>query len=188
MRQSPYKVRALINVIRRLPVAAALDQLHFVNKRAAGPVIKLINSGVANAVSTYNLDKDNLYIKEIRADEAGSLKRWLPRAHGRATPLKKRACHLFLLLAEIKPSGKKEKKALKAAEPVKLEKLAKQSQKSAKKIKPEKAADRPIKTGAQSEKGKEIIEPRWEGRRAHAPIEGGASKGFVSKIFRRKSG
>jgi len=132
LRMSPQKVRLVINVIRKMPVTAALDQLKFVNKLAAEPVAKLIRSAIANAENTYNLDKDNLFIKEIRSDEGVMLKRWMPRAHGRATSIRKRGCHISLTLGEIKDSGPKEKKAVKAAEPVKLEKLAKEGEKMAK--------------------------------------------------------
>ncbi len=130
LRMSPRKIRLVIDVIRKMPVEAALDQLRFINKLAAEPVAKLIKSAIANAVNTYSLERDNLYIKEIRSDEGVMLKRWMPRAHGRATSIRKRGCHVNLVLAEIKESGKKEKKVVKAADPVKLEKLAKEGEKA----------------------------------------------------------
>jgi len=132
LRMSPRKARLVIDVVRRLPVNVALDQLRFINKKATEPIAKLVKSAIANAVNTYNLEAGNLYIKEFRSDEGVMLKRWMPRAHGRATSLRKRGCHLNLVLAEIKESGKKEKKVLKAAEPVKLEKLVKDSEKTTK--------------------------------------------------------
>ena len=131
---SPRKARLVIDVIRKMPVLTALDQLKFVNKLAAQPIIKLIRSAIANAENTYSLERDNLYIKEFRSDEGVMLKRWMPRAHGRATSIRKRGCHLSLVLAEIKESGKKEKKVVKAADPVKLEKLAKEGEKTAAKV------------------------------------------------------
>jgi len=131
LRMSPRKARLVIDVIRKMPVQAALDQLKFINKLAAQPIAKLIKSGIANAENTYSLERDNLYIKEIRSDEGVMLKRWMPRAHGRATSIRKRGCHLSLVLAEIKESGKKEKKVVKVADPVKLEKLAKEGEKTA---------------------------------------------------------
>lgn len=129
---SPRKIRLVIDVIRKMPVDTALDQLRFMNKLAAEPVAKLIKSAIANATSVYDLKRDNLYIKTITSDEGVMLKRWMPRAQGRATSIRKRGCHLNLILAEIKDSGKKEKKVVKAAEPVKLEKLAKEGEKASK--------------------------------------------------------
>ncbi|MFA6513705.1 MAG: 50S ribosomal protein L22 [Patescibacteria group bacterium] len=132
LRMSAQKVRLVIDVVRKMPVEAALDQLKFINKKAAIPVRKLIKSAIANAVNTYDLDKTNLLIREIKADEGVTLKRWMPRAHGRASAIRKRGCHINVILAEIKDSGKKEKKVVKTEEPVKLEKLVKEGEKAAK--------------------------------------------------------
>jgi len=163
LRMSPQKVRLVIDVVRTMPVAKALAQLQFMNKLAAVSVSKLIKSGIANAVNLYDLSADNLYIKEIFADAGVTLKRWAPRAHGRATAIRKRACHINLVLAEIKDSGKHEKKVVKAAEPVKLEKLAKEGEAALK----------------SSVDGKD--------KKVSAKGEAGA-KGFTSRTFRRKSG
>lgn len=128
LRMSARKIRLVIDVIRKMPVETAIDQLKFNNKQASLPVIKLIRSAIANAVNTYSLDKDNLFIKTIKADEGVTLKRWMPKAHGRATAIRKRGCHVDLVLGEIKESAKKEKKVIKTEEPVKLEKLVKESE------------------------------------------------------------
>jgi len=159
LRMSAQKVRLVVDVIRRMPVETALDQLKFINKLATGPVTKLIKSAIANAVNTYSLEKNNLYIKEIRSNEGATLKRWRPRAQGRATPIRKRTCHLSLILAEIKVSGNLKKKVLKVAEPVKLEKLVKEGKKTLVKNAPK----------LDKEKGKKSI-------------------GEKTKMFRRKSG
>ncbi len=160
LRMSPRKVRLVIDVIRKMPVNTALDQLHFINKKATEPVAKLIKSAIANAVNTFSLSQDNLYIKEIRSDEGTTLKRWMPRAHGRATSLRKRGCHINLVLEEIKASGQKEKKVIKTADPVKLEKLAKEGEKA--------LAKNTLKTSKETSKKGSIIEK--------------------TKVFRRKSG
>jgi large subunit ribosomal protein L22 len=131
LRMSAQKTRLVVDVIRKMPVLQALDQLRFIGKLAAGPISELIKSAIANAENTYGLEKSNLYIKEVRVDEGVTLKRWMPRAHGRATSIRKRACHIHIALAEIKESGKAEKKIVKAADPVKLEKLVKEGEKTA---------------------------------------------------------
>lgn len=186
IKMSARKVRLVVDAVRGLKANEALDQLNFIKKWAARPILKLVNSAVANAVNNFELDKDNLYIKEIRVDDGATLKRWMPKAQGRATPIRKKMSHIILVLGEIKDSGKKEGKKIKIDAPIKLEDRPKEAEGvkiEDKKEKKEEKSDNFIK-----EKGKIIEDPRMEGRRGHAPIEGGSHKGFVSKMFRRKSG
>lgn len=131
LRMSAQKTRLVADVIRKMPVLEAIDQLKFVNKLAAKPVADLIKSAIANAENTYNLERSNLFIKEIKVDEGVTLKRWMPRAHGRATSIRKRGCHVSIKLAEIKVSEKIEKKTVKVEEPVKLDKMVKEGEKIA---------------------------------------------------------
>jgi len=184
LRMSPRKVRLVADIVRGMKTDKALDQLRFGDKKAALPLLKLVESALANAVNNYDLDKDNLFIKSVMIDEGATLKRWTPKAHGRATTVRKRSCHIHLILAELKDSGPKTAKNVKVDAPVKLEDLVKASDeptpqkvKVAKKI-VKKSEDAPT----------EIVDPRMEGRHGHAPVEGGSSKGFTGKIFRRKSG
>jgi large subunit ribosomal protein L22 len=183
IRTSPIKMLLVTNLIKKLPVDKALDQLQFINKLAAKPVAKLIKSAIANAEHNFELAKDNLFIKEITVNEGPTLKRWMPRAHGRATPIKKRTCHVNLILGEIKVSGVTAAKKQAIAAPIKLETQPKKE--STVEIKKE---AKPEKNIEKSEEGKVIIDPRMEGRGGHAKIEGGSAKGFVGKMFRRKSG
>ncbi len=96
---SPTKVRQVINLIRGKDVGVALAILQGLNKRAARIVEKLLKSAIANA-ELKDMDIDNLYIKEIRADKGLVLKRYIPRAYGRATPIKRRYSHIYIKLAE----------------------------------------------------------------------------------------
>lgn len=164
LRMSPQKVRLVADLVRKAPLSAALDQLKFINKKAAEPLTKVLKSAAANAVNTYDLDKNNLYIKTLTVDEGVTLKRWFPRAHGRATSIRKRACHIHVVLDEITPSGKGVKKEAKLEKPVKLEKIAKD------------AENKIAKKGAVS-KAKAIEDGEAKG-----------GKGFASKVFHRKSG
>ncbi|MBU0619791.1 50S ribosomal protein L22 [Patescibacteria group bacterium] len=190
LRMSPRKVRLVADLVRGMNTNQAFDQLQFINKKATEPIKKLLKSGVANAEHNYKLDKNNLLIKEIRVDEGATLKRWMPRAHGRATPLRKRSSHIMLTLDEIVKSEKKESKKTKLETPIKLGSEAidgkKQLEKSAKKKTEEKKQSK-VENKKAEEVEKQIIDPRMQGRRGHAPIEGG-KKGFVNKIFRRKTG
>ncbi|MFH1823082.1 MAG: 50S ribosomal protein L22 [Patescibacteria group bacterium] len=187
IRMSPRKVRLVIDAVRGLEVNAALDQLKFINKKAAKPVIKLLNSAVANAVNNFEIDKNNLKITEIRVDEGTTLHRWQPKAFGRATPIRKRSSHLNLVLSEIKASGKTKAKKKEIEAPIKLDKKPKEDEGT--EIKKEgKKTQKADPTLAKEEKGKEIIDQTREGRHGHVKIEGGKGKGFASRIFRRKSG
>ena len=191
---SPKKVRLVVNIIRGLEAVKAMDQLKFINKLAVKPIEKLLVSAIANAENNFELAKDNLYIKKISVDEGPTLHRWKPRARGRATPIRKRTSHIDLVLAELVESEKKELKKDKIAAPVKLTSPPKEDK--GVKIKDQRK-DKPISgrkakedknSAADEDTGKKIVDPRSEGRGKHARIEGKNSKGFVNKIFRRKSG
>jgi len=112
---APRKVRLVIDLIRGLPLAEARNQLKFVHKRAAKPILKLLESAVANAKNNFNLDENNLYIKKITADEGPKLKRWRPRAYGRATQILKRSTHVTIILDEMEK--KEEQKETKKERP-----------------------------------------------------------------------
>jgi large subunit ribosomal protein L22 len=102
IKMSPRKVRLVVDMVRGKKVAAALNILEFCNRWAARPVLKLLNSAVANATHNFNLQKDNLYIKTIRVDQGPMLKRWRARAFGRAAEIQKKMSHIIIELDEIK--------------------------------------------------------------------------------------
>ncbi|OIO08600.1 50S ribosomal protein L22 [Candidatus Falkowbacteria bacterium CG_4_10_14_0_2_um_filter_36_22] len=183
---SPRKVRLVVNVIRGWEVNKALDQLKFINKWAAKPIIKLINSAIANANNNYEIAKDNLYIKEIRVDEGATIHRWMPKAHGRATPIRKRTSHVYIVLSEIKASVKKQIKRKETEAPIRLSQKPKDEKYVSEKRK--EVSKEKMPSEFKSEKGKVIVDPREEGQGKHTKIEGSSQKGFVNKIFRRKSG
>jgi len=179
---SPRKVRLVVDLIRGLKIDDALSQLDFVNKKATLALKKLLNSAVANAINNFSLEKSNLFIKEIRVDEGRTLKRWMPRARGRATQIRKRTSKVSLVLGELVDSGIKKAKKQKIEAPIKLGETPKEEGKA--KVKTKKDDDK--KDG--DEKGKKIIDHRAEGHGKHAKIEGKNEAGFAKKVFRRKSG
>lgn len=99
-RQSPRKVRLVTDAVKGKPVVDALNVLHFMAKRGAEPITKLLNSAIANAKSAHNLAKEDLILSDIRVDTAKVLKRSMPRARGSAFPIKKRSSHVTLTLME----------------------------------------------------------------------------------------
>lgn len=100
-RISARKARLVVDMVRGKPVSVALDTLKLTNKKAAPLVSKLIQSAMANATSTATVDVDRLVVSEVFVDEGATLKRFLPRAQGRATPIRKRSSHITVKLAEL---------------------------------------------------------------------------------------
>ena len=100
-RIAPRKARLVADLVRGMPVAVALDALRVTNKKAAPLVSKLIQSAMANATSTSTVDIDRLVVAQAYVNEGEKLKRFLPRAQGRATQVKKRSSHIIIKLAEI---------------------------------------------------------------------------------------
>lgn len=100
VRQSPYKVRLVLDLVRGMPVDDARATLDFTNRRAAPTIKKVLESAVANAEHNFALDADELFISEAFADEGPTLKRWRPRARGRATRIRKRTSHITIVVAD----------------------------------------------------------------------------------------
>jgi len=97
-RQSPRKVRLLADLVRGKKVEKAATILQFADKKAADAVIKLLNSAVANAKQNFNVEKENLVVKEITVNAGQTMKRRRPRARGSAFPINKRTSHISLVL------------------------------------------------------------------------------------------
>jgi len=133
LRISPRKVRLVANLIRGLDVEEAERQLTFLTKRAARPILSLLNSAVANAGHNANLPKSGLYVASITVEPGPSLKRWRPRAMGRAAPILKRTSHITLFLdqksgikeiPEVEPDKKAKDKIEKEIKPTLPEKIS----------------------------------------------------------------
>ena len=100
-RQSPRKVRLIAGLVRGKSTTDALAPLQFVDKRAAGPFAKVIQSAVANA-KDQGKNTDNLFIKTVQVDKGTVLKRSMPRARGSASRINKRNSHISVELGEKK--------------------------------------------------------------------------------------
>lgn len=160
IRVTPRKVRLVVSQLKGLTAEEALDYLKFVNKAAVRPITKLINSAVANAENNFQLDKKDLYIRKITANDGPIVKRWKPRAYGRSAMIRKRTSHIELILGVKAGATQKvvKKKDIKKPEEIKV-------------IKPEEVKKEAIKTTSKGpeEKGK-------------------GKKGFLRGIFQRKTG
>ena len=100
IRVSPRRVRLVVDQIRGKEVEKALDILKFTPKRSAAIVAKVLKSAIANAENTQNVDVDRLYVKRALVDEGGMWKRFMPRAMGRATRIRKRLSHITVVIDE----------------------------------------------------------------------------------------
>lgn len=105
VRVSAQKARLVADLVRGQDVEQALEVLTFTQKKSAGLIKKLVESAVANAehkakAQNTSVDIDNLYIQTITVDKGPSLRRWRPRAQGRATRIEKQTSHITVVLGE----------------------------------------------------------------------------------------
>jgi len=106
LRMTPMKARRIVNLIRGTDVAAAASILQFSPQAAAEPVGKLLASAIANAENNQGLSRDSLFVDTIYVDEGPTLKRFQPRAQGRAFRIRKRTCHITIELVSISGASK----------------------------------------------------------------------------------
>ena len=101
IRQSPYKVRLVLNLIRGLNVNEALNILTFTKRKAATDIKQLLESAIANAENNLGMSSANLEITKAIADEGPTLKRFRPRARGSAGRINKRTSHILIELESV---------------------------------------------------------------------------------------
>jgi large subunit ribosomal protein L22 len=104
VRVSPNKARQVVQGLRGMQVQAAARHLAFTDKNAATPVLKTLNSAVANAEHNKDLDAEDLFVLEAKVDEGPTLKRFQPRAMGRAYRIRKRTSHITIVVG-LPPKG-----------------------------------------------------------------------------------
>ena len=100
LRIAPRKTRLVASMIKGLSINEAEAQLLVNPKRPSEAVLKLLRSAVANAKNNQKLDPEKLFVKEIRVDNGPMLKRFMPRAMGRASEIQKKSSHIILILGE----------------------------------------------------------------------------------------
>tara|TARA_Y100000591_G_scaffold319858_1_gene332429 strand:+ start:1108 stop:2004 length:897 start_codon:yes stop_codon:yes gene_type:complete len=103
VRSSAYKAREVLNLIRHKSFQEASDLLMFSERRISDTVQKCLNSAAANAENNDGISSEELYVTACYADEGPTMKRWRPRARGRATRIRKRTCHITIILARYTP-------------------------------------------------------------------------------------
>ncbi|MEV6845637.1 50S ribosomal protein L22 [Actinoplanes sp. NPDC051411] len=117
VRISPNKARRVVNLVRGLPAKEALTVLQFAPQAASEQVYKVLASAIANAENNERLDPDALLVSEAFVDEGPTLKRFRPRAQGRAYRIRKRTCHITIAVEAVQVArpAKKAAAAKKAA-------------------------------------------------------------------------
>lgn len=108
LRISPRKMRLVTNLVKGMWAYDAITQLEFTNKKGARYVIDMIKSAIANADNNFKMDKDSLYVKSITCDAGPKIKRYKPRAQGRASEIRRPLAHIHVVLEE-RTSTKKRK-------------------------------------------------------------------------------
>ena len=104
VRMTPMKCRRVIDLVRGLPVDDALDILRFDVHAASEPIYKVVASAIANAENNKDLDRRDLVVAQAYVDEGPTLKRFRPRAQGRAYRIRKRTSHITIVV-ETAPAG-----------------------------------------------------------------------------------
>lgn len=174
LRIAPRKSRLVAGLIKGLDAQKALDQLDITVKRSAPQIKKLLASAISSGENNYGLDKDNLYVFDVVVKAGPMLKRWMPKAYGRAGQILKRTSKLELILEErVEGKGRKTKEQMEEEKKKRIEQKKKieksQTEKPGKESETEK-----VEKAAKSETGK-------------SKAKTGKQGGIVNKILRRKS-
>jgi len=111
LRVSAYKAREVLDLIRDLHVDDADGILEFTDRAVATDIRKVLASAVANAEKNDEIDPNELYVSACFADEGPTLKRWRPRARGRATRIRKRTCHITIIVSRMDPKKLEQRQA-----------------------------------------------------------------------------
>jgi len=178
LRIAPRKSRLVANLIKGMDVKEALLQLDIQVKRTSPHMKKLLLSAIANGENNFGLDKDNLYVLDARVGAGPMLKRWRPKAFGRAGRILKRTTNIDLVLEERIPGkGRKTKEEMEKNKEQRLNERKKIGKEQvAKEKEDEKDVTLPVQGKAEEiKKEEEII-------KKDVP-----KKGWAKKIFRRKA-
>ncbi|EKE25521.1 MAG: 50S ribosomal protein L22 [uncultured bacterium] len=182
LRTSPRKVRLVTNSVVGMDARAALVHLGHLVKKTSEPVEKLLNSALANAENNFGLDRENMFISSILVGEGPRMKRWLPRAQGRATLILKRTSHIMLELEERIEGKNRKSKA-------ELDKEKAENEAARTKAMQEMMAeiDKLEKGNAEEESTENAPAKKVTTKKKEVTQKTGQDNGFLKKVFQRKS-
>jgi len=109
VRVTPQKARRIVDLIRGLPAAEAQTILRFAPQAASEPVGKVLDSAIANAEHNHDLDRDSLVVTQAYVDEGPTMKRFRPRAQGRAYRIRKRTSHITVVVTPLEAPATRKK-------------------------------------------------------------------------------
>lgn len=181
LRIAPRKVRLVADAIRGMNTDVALVQIKNVIKRSSDDMEKFLKSAIANAENNFGLDRTNLYVSDIQVGEGPRMKRWLPRAHGRATLILKRTSHVYLTLDE-----REEGKNRKTKEQLEKEKAQRIADKEKLRKEYEKTLEENVKEEEKDGEDKAAVTSIKKDSSKSA-VKKGQQSGWMKKVFQRKS-
>ena len=174
LRISPRKVKLVADLICGMYVAEALSQLDVTVKKTSEYLKKLLLSAVANAENNFGLAKDNLYIFQVTVGAGQTMKRWMPKAYGRAGQILKRTAKVKIVLEErVEGKGRKTKEEREKERKAKLKEMAAELKQKEAKAKEEKSAKKTEERGIKPEEKSKTVK--------------NDTKTWTNRIFRRKS-
>lgn len=186
LRIAPRKSKLVADLIKGMDVAEALIQLDIQIKRTNLPMKKLLLSAIANGENNFGLDRNNLYVLNVKIGAGSTLKRWMPKAFGRAGQILKRTSRIEIILAErVEGKGRKTKEEMEKEKKKKIEeKKQMEKERQAEEKKEDKKNEKSEKSsqGGSSSGGKEEIK-----KEEVFDKKGGPKQGWAKKMFNRKS-
>lgn len=189
IRISPRKARLVADLVRGLDLEEAFAKLAVLNKKAVKSINKLLNSALASAEHNNQLEKSNLFIKDITVNDGPTYYRWMPRAHGRATQLRKRTSIIDITLSEkVESKSMKTTKKEEKIDTVKVDK--KVNEPLEEKVELDKKEQLNKEDSIEKEEEKYDIKRKGGHRDMEQKDKGDQKKksGVFKKMFRRKSG
>lgn len=175
LRISPRKVRLMANFIKGQDALPAIDQLGATVKAGTAQMKKLLESAVANAENNFGLDKNNLYIFSAIVEAGATLKRWMPKAYGRAGAIRKRTCKITITLEErVEGLGRKSKEQMEKEKKARMDEIKKREKEAKAQAEGEEKKEKKIEKMTEKNDGEKVKKSEGKGN-------------WTNKIFRRKS-
>jgi len=182
LRVAPRKIGLVANLIKKMDVSDAINQLDTTIKGGSLPIKKLLESAISNGENNFGISRDNMYIFDVIVGAGPTLKRWMPKAYGRAGKILKRTSKIKLVLEErVEGKDRKTKDQLEKEKQARIE-ARKKEEKERAKVREEAEKS----SGRVSEEGKaNLAEKTKDAEKPKKAID--KKGGWGSKIFRRKS-